>query len=103
MVRPAAFGVSRHVVLYKKGDVDQYSSWRNIMINTQLGLLMERLFWSRVLTKVREAVGYHQTGYRFRCEYEALIFHELAANRLHLGVGLVALFGDLVGAFPKAW
>ena len=64
---------------------------------------MERLFWARVVSQVRQALGQHQTGYRYRCEYQALIFHEVAANRMELGLGLVAFFGDLVGAFPKAW
>ena len=27
----------------------------------------------------------------------------MAAARLHSGVGMVALFGDLVGAFPRSW
>ena len=73
------------------------------MINTQLGLLMERIFWNRVVADIRCAVGKHQTVYRHRCEYHALAFHEVAAARLHMGVGLVALLGDLVGAFPKTW
>ena len=73
------------------------------MINTQLGLLMERLFWNRVVTDIRRALGRYQTGYMHRCEYHALVFHEVAAFRLHMGVGMVALMGDLVGAFPKSW
>ena len=75
----------------------------NIIVNTQLGLLMERLFWSRVVAKVRLAVSSSQTGYIHRCEYHALAFHELAACRLGCGCGLWALMGDLVGAFPKTW
>ena len=73
------------------------------MINTQLGLLMERLFWREVVNDVRRAIGPYQTGYVHRCEYHALCFHEVAAFRLHLGVGMIALMGDLVGAFPRAW
>ena len=33
----------------------------------------------------------------------ALCFHEVAAHRLYLGTGMVAIMGDLVGAFPKTW
>ena len=73
------------------------------MINTQLGMLMERLFWNRVVADVRRAVGPFQTGYVHRCEYHALVLHEVAASRLHAGMGMVAFLGDLVGAFPKAW
>ena len=102
-VRPQSWGITRQVALFKKGDVDVYKSWRNIMINTQMGLLMERLFWNRVVGEVRQALGKYQTGYVHRCEYHALAFHEVAASRLWLGVGMVALLGDLVGAFPKAW
>ena len=68
-----------------------------------MGLLMERLFWARVVGAVRKAVGPSQTGYIHRCEYHALAFHELAACRLGCGVGMLALMGDLVGAFPKTW
>ena len=73
------------------------------MINTQLGLLMERCFWFHAVHAIRLAVGPFQTGYIHRCEYHALVFHEVAASRLHWGCGLVALMGDLVGAFPKPW
>ena len=68
-----------------------------------MGMLMERLFWHRVVQAVRRAAGPCQTGYQHRCEYNALIFHELAASRLACNVGMVALMGDLVGAFPKTW
>jgi len=64
---------------------------------------MERLFWNRVVADVRRALGKYQTGYMHRCEYHALTFHEVAAFRKSLGVGMVALMGDLVDAFPKAW
>ena len=36
-------------------------------------------------------------------QYHALVLHEVATSRLHAGMGMVALLGDLVGAFPKAW
>ena len=49
LVRPKRWGVTRQVALYKRGSLDVFKSWRNIMINTQLGLLMERLFWARVV------------------------------------------------------
>jgi hypothetical protein len=103
LVRPRAWGITKQAVQFKKGDVDLFGSWRNVIINTQLGLLMERLFWRRVVSDVRSSVGMYQTGYMYRCEYHALTFHEVAAARVYLGVGLVALFGDLVSAFPKAW
>ena len=102
-VRPQPWGITKQVALYKKGDVRCFTSWRNIMINTQLGLLMERLFWNRVVTYIRRALARYQTGYMHRCEYHAFVFHEVAAFRLHMGVGMVALMGDLVGAFPKSW
>jgi hypothetical protein len=38
-----------------------------------------------------------------RCEYHALCFHEVAAFCIWAGPGMLALLGDLVGAFPKAW
>ena len=103
LVRPRGWGVARQVALHKRGELDIYTSWRNIMINTQLGLLMERLFWNRVVGDVRRALGCNQTGYAHRCEYHALTFHEVAASRLQAGMGMVALLGDLVGAFPKSW
>ena len=39
LVRPKVWAITRQVALYKKHDVDTFKSWRNIMINTQLGLL----------------------------------------------------------------
>ena len=103
MVRPESWGIGRQVVLYKKGDLGAFTSWRNIIVNTQMGLLMKRLFWARVVQAVRTAVGASQTGYIHRCEYHALAFHELAACRLGCGLSMLALMGDLVGAFPKTW
>ena len=103
LVKPSLWGVSKQDVIFKKGDLDIFKSWRSICINNQLGLLTARLFWNRVVTDVRQAIGKFQTGYTHRCEYHALTFHEVAAARVHSGTGLVALFGDLVGAFPKAW
>ena len=64
---------------------------------------MERLFWNRVKAAVRQALGSSQTGYINRCEYHALVFHELAAGRLACGLPIIALLGDLVSAFPKSW
>ena len=68
-----------------------------------MGLLMERLYFTRVVHAVRKSLGKFQTGYIYRCEYQALVFHEIAAARVELGVGMVTLMGDLVGAFPKSW
>ena len=55
------------------------------------------------MADVRSSLGKYQTGYQHRCEYHALVFHEIAACRIALGTGMVALFGDLIGAFPKSW
>ena len=103
LARPKAWGISRQVAPCKRGDIQVYASWRNIMINKKFGLLMERVFWTTVVDDVRKALGEYPTGYVHRCEYHALCFHEVAASRLHMGVGLMALLGDLVGAFPKTW
>ena len=80
LVRASTWGIGRQVALYKKGEQDTFKSWRNIIVNTQMGLLMERLFWNRIKADVRKSLGASQTGYIYRCEYHALVFHELAAG-----------------------
>ena len=70
-------------------------------MNAQFGLLLERLFFKRVVNDIRAAMGIFQYGYQYRCEYHALVFREIAASRIALGPGMVALLGDLVGAFQR--
>ena len=74
LVRPRSWAVSKQVAFFKRGDLDIFTSWRNIMISTQLGLLMERLFWGAVVDDIRKALGPCQTGYVHRCETSCIVF-----------------------------
>ena len=42
--RPRQWGVAKQVVLHRKGDLFLFTSWRNILVNAEFGLLLERLF-----------------------------------------------------------
>ena len=52
----------------KKGDLFLFTSWRNILVNAQFGLLFERLVFKRAVNDIRAAIGIFQTGYQYRCE-----------------------------------
>ena len=66
LVRPPALGCARQGSEYeevKKGSPAEYPSWRNVLVNIQLGLLLERLFCDRVIDSLRTKLGPAQTGY----------------------------------------
>lgn len=103
LVRPSSMACSLQVPLFKRGDVDQYQSWRNIIINAQLGLLYERIYFWQFVARIRQHVGRLQSCYIHRCDYHTVALHELIADRRAFSIPFFMLMGDITGAFPKAW
>ena len=66
-LRPRPWGIAKQFVLHKKGELFLYTSWRNIIVNAQFGLLLEKSFFKRIVKDVRSAIGIFQIGYRYRC------------------------------------
>ena len=64
---------------------------------------MEKLFYDRVVSVLRQKLGPAQAGYVYTCEYHLLTLLDIAADRVARGLALLVLLGDLMGAFPKVW
>ena len=101
-MRPPALGPTRQGLEYKKGEPGLYPSWRKDLVNTQLGLLMEGLFYDRAAVALRQKLGPAQAGYEHTCKYHLLTRLDIAADRMARGLALLVLLGDLPGrCFPK--
>eukprot|EP00973_Karenia_brevis_P090426 12402511-Karenia_brevis.AAC.1 len=68
-----------------------------------MGLLQEGILTGRFARTVRDALAPAQSGFVRGCEDPHLLFQELRAQAVGLGLCIWDLMGDFEKAFPKTW
>ncbi len=102
-VRPMAWRGAASVPLYKKGLPEEATSYRLIMVKSQLGLLQEDLVHARLSSQVKGSITAGQSGYIRDVGDAHLLLHECMAEAIAVHKPIWAVFGDLQKAFPRTW
>ena len=102
-VRPHLWRLRKLLALFKKGAHDVETSYRFITIMQQHGLLQEHILAARVIDQMRASISMYQSGYMSDVSDPKLCLHELAAQYKAANRVLLAILGDLIKAFPRAW
>jgi hypothetical protein len=102
-LKPMVWRYRCMVPIYKKGPVSEVGSWRQLEVQTQLGLLQEGIIFCRVKLHVRRYICVGQSGYVRDVGDAHLLVHELAASAEQGGRSLWCFLGDLWKAFARTW